>query len=127
MAKNSIRKSEYPFVEKPSKSLLTILQTERTVIGYGITEDELEHVGSLNTQATTFFAVSAGLFTFAIGLVGDWLMEGQPQNYGELLAKVGAPICAVLAVVFLFLAIKVVRSRGSIIRRIKAQSSIINQ
>ena len=71
---------------------ISILQTERTVIGYGITEDELEHVSGLNTQATTFFSVSSALFVLAVGVVVDWLMEGQPSTYGALLVQFITPI-----------------------------------
>jgi hypothetical protein len=121
--KKSKTQEQPHFIERPP--LLNIMQTERTVIGYGITEDELEHVGNLNTQANTFFSVFAGILTFAFGLVVDWLMEGQPIHYGEMLAKVGAPICFILALVFLFLAIQAVRTRGSIVKRIKEQSKVI--
>ena len=130
MAKNNISQEEQKqlhFVEGGRAPYITILQTERTVIGYGITEDELERVGNLNTQAATFFSVCAGLATFAVGLVVDWLMGGQTSNYGEIFAKVVAPICAGLASVFLFLAIRAVKERGSIVGRIKAQSKLIKK
>jgi hypothetical protein len=104
---------------------ISIMQTERTVIGYGITEDELEHVGTLNTQATTFFSVFIGLLTFAFGLVANWLIAGQPAGNGEILTKIGSPICFVLSLVFLFLAVQSFKTRSTILNRIKDQSKVI--
>jgi hypothetical protein len=128
MAKNKAsQQAQQPTFVTERPPYINIMQTERTVIGYGITEEELEHVGNLNTQATTYFSVSSALFVVGIGLVADWLMEGQPSQYGSLLAQFGTPICVVLGGVFLFLAIKSVRARSSIVARIKKQSKVIEE
>ena len=112
-------------VSESTNQLITIAQKERTMICYGITENELEQVGTLTTQETTYFSLFTFLLALSIGFVGDWLIAGQPHNYGFILATYGAGVAILLSGAFLFLGIHAIRARGNIVKRCKEQSRVI--
>ena len=107
---------------KPNPALIRVLQAGRNVKAYGITESEIDELGTLNTQTTIFFSVGTGLCSFGGGLYVNWIMAGMSSLYGEVLGKIGSPICCGIGLVFYVLGIICILRRKSTIKRIKRDS-----
>lgn len=109
------------------RDLFRVAQTRRTMKAYGITDSELGHISHLNTLASVFFSLASVLVVLAIGFWTDWLIEGKPENTGEVLADVVAPLCAFLALVFFIIAVAAIIMRRSTVNCIKNESEVISE
>ena len=54
----------------------------QNVKAYGVTENEIDELGTLNTQTTIFFSLATGLCSFGGGLYVNWIMAGMPSPHG---------------------------------------------
>ncbi len=105
-----------------SSQLIRIAQMERTVVCFGITEDELEHLTGLNTRATVYYSLASALITLGISWGVTKLMTAQNTVEGELLGTWGAGIAFAVGITFIFLGVGESKTRQSAIDRIKTQS-----
>jgi hypothetical protein len=97
----------------PRGAILNTAYAEREVKVFGILESEARMISTFNTLSTTFFSVSSGLASIAIGIWVNGSFSEKATPAGDLLAHFAAPALCVLAVVFLCLAIWARISRGS--------------
>lgn len=97
----------------PRGAIVTTAYAEREVKVFGILESEARMISTFNTLSTTFFSVSSGLVSVAIGIWINGAFAEKPTPAGQLLSSFAAPSLCVLAVVFLVLGIWARSSRGS--------------
>lgn len=107
----------------PSGSFITPLYVERQKKVYGVDENELNHISSLNTQASVFFSVMSILFTLSFSLLIEGVNTDTPTTAVALLFKYGTPITAAIGVIFLVLGLYNIRTKNSMLKTIKEESS----
>jgi hypothetical protein len=91
-----------------SVSPQTSQQSSRIVPGHTVRkmrelliyEQELDHVGLLNSLASGFFSAASGCFLFVIGLVTNAVMQDKLSEKGVALLQFGIPLGIVLGVGF---------------------------
>lgn len=86
---------------------------EREVKVFGVLESEARMISMFNTLSTTFFAVSSGLTSVAIGIWVNASFVEKATPTGELLSRFAAPALCCLALIFAGLGIWARSSRGS--------------
>ena len=94
-------------------------------IVYVIPETSLQELSHLNTEATVFFSVGSSLFSIAVAILLASIFEVTLTPIASVLTWFGAPLCAVLGLVFYGLGFNAIRTKTSKLTTIKSESKII--
>lgn len=109
-----------------SSGFFTPTYAKRNMKIYAIPENELETLGTLNTEATMFFSA----FSFFISLTLSLFLSGiysdniKANHIGSLLFYWVTPITLVVSIFFLLLGIYILYKRKNMINTIKQESTL---
>jgi len=87
-----------------------------------IHEHEVDHIGMMNGLSAACYSIMASLLSFVLGVLANAAFTDVWPPESRILVYVVAPICGVLAVVFLVAGIVAGAHRKSVLTRIKQQS-----
>ncbi len=108
--------------EGPIGATITTAYVARSVRAFAVLESEVHTLSFFNTLAATLFSVASAFLSFAVGIWSNAAFTDKATPAGAILAKVGAPVLCVLAVVALCLALWALRARGSTLTTIRNES-----
>ncbi|MCX5518444.1 hypothetical protein OSH10_08350 [Kaistia defluvii] len=111
-------------VQPQSGLVVENLYMTRTMTVYGMHEGEVEMMTHLNTQATVFFSVASGCVSIGAGIWVSAAFSSELSPEGKVLLWGGGPALIVLSAVFVALGIWSMRSRGSMLEKIRRQSRV---
>lgn len=100
-------------------SAINPVYTVRPVKQVVVYETELDHIGMLNTLASSLFSAASAFFLFAVGLVTSWLIQGKLTDKGAALLQFGAPVGALLGIALLVLGVWTSKTRNSTVQDLK--------
>lgn len=113
-----------PPAQAPQGAKIVTAYAERKVSAYAIIESEVESISMMNAQSNIYFSVGAFLAAAAISVYvnASFYDPKAVPPAAELLCKFGAPVCGVVAIVFVILGVMSINSRNSTWDRIKEES-----
>jgi hypothetical protein len=104
---------------------LSVMSMRRTVKSYGITEEELEHIGSYNRLTSLMYSACSWFLGVGISLLVTYLMAESVTTTAKVMAMVVAPLCGIGSIISLVAACMIKRVKGTAIDRIKKDSEMI--
>ena len=109
-------------MKQESGAILRVAHTERTAKSYAILETELDTVSLLNGPSVLFYSVAGALFTFALGMLMQAVLQEytSPESWGIII--VVCPTLAVLASASLVVAVWAHLKRRSLVDTMKRDS-----
>lgn len=96
---------------------------ERIMNFYAISESELGHVSSLNSQTTAFLAIASALLSFGVGILTNAMFADHLSDIGRLACYIMTPILIGMAIVFGLLARGARKNRQNLMEVIKREST----
>lgn len=109
-------------VNAPVGATVSSSYLAREVPVYGIQEQEIEMISSLNAQASTYFSLSSAIIALALSPIINAPFVEKMTDIAKLACYLFSPLCILIAAVFVFLGVSAVKTRDSTWDRIKRQS-----
>jgi hypothetical protein len=106
-----------------SGAVYKAIYAERRVMTYAVTDHELNSLSLANAATTALFSAMTFCLTLATSIWIGVAVSGVSTSTTEGLTKIAAPICCVLALIFLILGLIFYFHRRGDIDRIRKQST----
>lgn len=94
----------------------------RDITVYGIQEQEVESLATLNTQTSLCFSAASSFMTFGLGIGVNAVFADTLTPVAKIVLKLVMPICCVIAVIFAVMGWYARKRGNDTWSRIKSQS-----